>query len=230
MRNIRCDEILNRSDFLRLPLLDFEEQVKRYCISKMAEYENEPAKIESLKTYPEKKYEIFKLLFEDGKSKIFVLDTNLINYEEDSEEKELYYSRIIAKRICDNMKRLYEDAIIGVPETEAEYKDDIESIKNKIDELKELDENEYNLDRFAHNTLKDTSIFDEVEELKNEAFEENKKLKEQLKASEKTILELSNKLRISLETIEKNRENLQLHTTSKFEKIMKNIKNKNKKS
>ncbi len=224
MRNIRCDEILNRSEFSKLSLLDFEEQVKRYCISKMNEYENEPAKIDSLKLYPEKKYEIFKLLFESGESKIFILDTKLINYEDDLNERELYYSRIIAKRICDNMKRLYEDAIIGVPALELEYKEDIDNIKNKIEELKELDENEYNLDRFAHNTLKDTNIFDEIEEFKNEISEENKKLKEQLKHSEEKILELSNKLRISLETIEKNREDLQLHTTSKFEKIIERIK------
>lgn len=224
MRNIRCDEILNKNDFSKLSLLDFEEQVKRYCISKMNEYETEPAKIDSLKFYPEKKYEIFKLLFEDGKSKIFVLDTNLINYNEDLKEKELYYSRIIAKRICDNMKRLYEDAIIGVPEIELEYKEDIEKLKIKIEELKELDENEYNLDRFAHNALKGTKVLDEVEELKNTSFEENKKLKEKLKYSEEKIIDISNKLKISLETIEKNREDLQLHTTSKFEKIIKRIK------
>ena len=106
MRNIKCDEILDRSEFLKLSISDFEEQVKRYCISKMNEYETEPSKVDSLKFYPEKKYEIFKLLFEDGKAKIFILDTNSINYKEDLEERELYYSRIIAKRICDNMKIL----------------------------------------------------------------------------------------------------------------------------
>lgn len=224
MRSIRCDEILNKNDFSKLSVSDFEEQVKRHCISKMNEYETEPAKIDSLKLYPEKKYEIFKLLFEDGKTKIFILDTNLINYKDDLDERELYYSRIIAKRICDNMKIIYEDAIIGVQELEIEYKENIENIKNKIEELKELDENEYNLDRFAHNALKDTSFFDGVEEFKNDTFEENKKLKEKLKVSEEKIFDLSNKLKISLETIEKSREDLQLHTTSKFEKIIKRIK------
>ena len=48
--------------------------------------------------------------------------------------------------------------------------------------------------------------------------------KEKLKSSEKQILELSNKLKISLDTIEKNREDLQLHTTSKFEKVINYVK------
>lgn len=224
MRNIRCDEILKRKDFLNLSIPDFEEQVNRYCINKINEYETEPAKIDSLKSYPEKKFEIFKLLFDSGKSKIFILDTNLINYEEDLDERELYYSRIIAKRICDNMKRLYEDAISGISELELEYKDSIDSIKKKIEELKELDENEYNLDRFAYNALVDTAIIEEIDTIKKDSLEENEKLKEKLKLSEKQIIELSNKLKISLETIEKNRENLQLNTTSKFEKIINKIK------
>lgn len=224
MRNIKCDEILDRSEFLKLSISDFEEQVKRYCISKMNEYETEPSKVDSLKFYPEKKYEIFKLLFEDGKAKIFILDTNSINYKEDLEERELYYSRIIAKRICDNMKILEEDAIIGISESELEYKEDIDNIKSKIKELKELDENEYNLDRFAHNALKDTKFFEKIEEGKDEISEENRNLKEKLKSSEKQILELSNKLKISLDTIEKNREDLQLHTTSKFEKVINYVK------
>ncbi len=224
MRNIRCDEILKRKDFLNLSIPDFEEQVNRYCINKINEYETEPAKIDSLKSYPEKKFEIFKLLFDSGKSKIFILDTNLINYEEDLDERELYYSRIIAKRICDNMKRLYEDAIFGISELELEYKDSIDSIKKKIEELKELDENEYNLDRFAYNALVDTSIIEEIDNIKKDSLKENEQLKEKLKLSEKQIIELSNKLKISLETIEKNRESLQLNTSSKFEKIINKIK------
>lgn len=224
MRNIRCEEILDRKDFIELSISDFEEKVNEYCIAKMQEYECEADKIDSLIVYPEKKYEIFKLCFEDEKSKIFVLDTNSINYKADLDKRELYYSSIIAKRICDNMKTLHEDAIIGIPELELEYEEDIDNLKNKIEELRELDENEYNIDRFAHNALKDTNFFDEVEKLKDETSEENKKLKEQLKVSEEKIFELSNKLKISLETIEKNREDLHLHTTSKFEKFMKYIK------
>lgn len=224
MRNIRCDEILKRKDFLNLSVLDFEEQVKRFCISKMNEYETEPSKIDSLKTYPEKKFEIFKLIFENGNSKIFVLDTNSINYYDDKKEKELYYSRIIAKRICENKKRINEDAIFGISQLEFEYKDEINKIKDKIKELQELDENEYNVDRFAYNALINTTIIDEVEGLKKDSSDENNELKEKLKTSEKQIIELSNKLKISLETIEKNRENLKLNTTSKFEKIINKIK------
>lgn len=224
MRNIRCDEILKRSDFSKLSASDFEEQVNRYCIDKMNEYETEPAKIDSLKEYPEKRFEIFKLIFETGNNKIFILDTDLIDYEDDAEEKELYYSRIIAKRICDNMKKVEEDAISGIPELEFEYKEDIENIKNKIKELKELDENEYNLDRFVYNSLIGTTIIDEVESLKKDSSEENEMLKEKLRASEKQVIDLSNKLKISLETIQKNREDLKLNTTSKFEKFLETIK------
>lgn len=224
MRNIRCDEILKRKDFLNLSIPDFEEQVNRYCINKMNEYETEPSKIDSLKSYPEKNFEIFKLLFDSGKNKFFILDTNLINYDEDLDEKELYYSRIIAKRICDNMKILYEDAVSGIPELELEYKDSIDSIKQKIEELKQLDENEYNLDRFAYNALVDTDIIEEIDTIKKDSLEENKQLKEKLQLSENQIIELSNKLKISLETIEKNRKDLQLNTSSKFEKIINKIK------
>jgi hypothetical protein len=228
MRNIRCEEILKRSDFQGITDNDFEEQVSRYCIEKMNEYETAPAKIENLKEYPEKRYEIFKLNFDSGAKKIFILDTNLINYNDDINEKELYYSRIIAKRICENMKRLTEDAIIGISELEQMYKDEIDDINEKIKELKELDENEYNLDRFVYNSLKDTSIIEEVDNLKSqdeEILNENKILKEKLKKSEDTILELSNKLKISLEDIQKNREKLQLNTTSRFEKFINYIKN-----
>lgn len=224
MRNIRCDEILKRSDFSKLSVSDFEEQVNRYCIDKMNEYETEPAKIDSLKVYPEKKFEIFKLIFETGNNKIFILDTDLIDYKDELNERELYYSRIIAKRICDNMKKIDEDAISGIPELESEYKEDIDNIKDKIKELKELDENEYNLDRFVYNSLLGTTIVDEVEELKKDASAENEMLKEKLKASEDQIIDLSNKLKISLDTIQKNRENLKLNTTSRFERFIENIK------
>lgn len=224
MRNIRCDEILKRSDFSKISMSDFEEQVNRYCIDKMNEYETEPAKIDSLKEYPEKRFEIFKLIFETGNNKIFILDTDLIDYKDELNQRELYYSRIIAKTICDNMKKLNEDAILGIPELEYEYEEDIENIKNKIKELKELDENEYNLDRFVYNSLLGTTIIDEVEELKKDASKENSILKEKLKASENQIMDLSNKLKISLETIQKNRDNLKLNTTSKFERFVETIK------
>lgn len=224
MRNIRCDEILKRKEFFNLSVSDFEKQTVRFCVSKMNEYETEPAKLDLLKSYPEKKIEIFRLIFENGDSKIFVLETSLINYNDDLEDRELYYSRIIAKRICDNKKRIHEDAISGIEELELEYKEDIENIKAKIKELQELDENEYNVDRFAYNALIGTTIFDEVENLKKDSSEENKQLKEKLKNSEKQIMELSNKLKVSLDTIEKNRENLKLNTTSRFEKIISKIK------
>lgn len=228
MRNIRCDEILDRREFSKLTDSDFEEQVNRFCIIKMNEYETEPAKIESLKEYPEKRFEVFKLNFDNGEKKIFILDTNQIKYKDELEERELYYSRIIGKRICENMKKINEDAILGIPDLEIEYQDNINDINNTIKELKELDENEYNLDRFVYNSIQGTSIFEEVDNLKDsnkDVFEENKILKEKLKKSEKQIMDLSNKLKISLETLEKNRENLQLNTTSRFEKFFESIKN-----
>lgn len=224
MRNIRCDEILNRMDFSRLSVNDFEEQVKRHCIEKMNEYELEPRKIDKIKSYPEKKYEIFTLIFSNNDKKIFVLDTNSINYDEDLEERELYYSRIIAKRICDNMKRIKEDAMVGIEEIENEYKDKISKIEDTIKELKELDENEYNMDRFAYDALIGTSLMDAIDEDMNDIKTENEDLKKELKNSELKISELLNKLNISLNEIEKNRENLQLNTISKFEKVINKIK------
>lgn len=223
MRNIRCDEILDRNEFSKLSVKDFEKQAQNFCIDKMNEYETQPSKINSLSTYPEKKFEIFNLIFENGGNKIFVLDTDLINYSDEQEDKEIYYSRIIAKRICENLKILNEDAIVGISELEFEYKDEKEKIKAKIEELKELDENEYNLDRFVYDSLEETNILEDIEQLRNTA-QENEILKEKLKVSENQIAELSNKLKISLEAIEKNRKDLKLNTKSRFESFLEKVK------
>ena len=59
MRKIKSDEILNKSDFPSMSDKDFLKQVERYCLDKMTEYEVTPKKTESLKEYPNKKYEIF---------------------------------------------------------------------------------------------------------------------------------------------------------------------------
>ena len=229
MRNIRCDEILNREEFSKISDKDFEKQVEYYLIDKLNEYETTPSKNITLNEKPIKRYEVFNLVFEalDQDKKIFVLDTGLINYDEDVEESELYYSRIIAKRICENLKVLHEDAINGITELENEFKDDIDLVKQKIAELQELDENEFNLDLFASIALEDTEIADQLETLQltnNDLTVENKELREKLKKSEEQIIDLSNKLKISLDSIEKNRENLQLHTQSRFEKFLIKIK------
>lgn len=225
MRKIRCDEILNRNDFPNLNDKEFEEQVKRFCLDKLNEYSVEENKIDVLKEYPSKKYEIFKI--DIANEKIFVLDTNLINYDGEKDDIELFYSRTISKDICDNLKRLSEDAVIGNPELESLYIDNINEIKNHIQELKKLDEDEYNLDRFIYNSLQDTNILEDYQKIdlsQNRLSEENKQLREQLKKSEKTILELSNKLKISLEDIEENRKKLQVSNQSKFEKMLNKLK------
>lgn len=234
MRNIKCEEILNREEFPNITGKAFEKQVEYYLIDKLNEYETTPSKNISLKEKPVKKYEIFSLIFEvlDEGKKVFVLDTDLINYSEDKNESELYYSRIIAKRICDKLKILNEDAISGIPELENEYKDDIDSLKKEIEELRELDENEYNLDLFASIALEDTEITEYLETLQTEnddLINENKDLKEKLKKSEDQIIDLSNKLKISLDSIEKNREDLELRTQSRFEKFLAKIRGINNK-
>lgn len=221
MRNIKCEEILKRKDYLGLNISDFEEQVNRFCLSKLNEYEVEPSRLESLKKCPEKRYEIFRLNFTSGNKKIFMLETSLIDYDENMEERELYYSSIIAKRICDNMKRIDEDAINGISEIENEYENDIIEIKENIKSLQELDKDEYNIDSFAYNALLGTGV---IEELEEERDEENKKLKEELRVAEEKIADLTNKLRISLTEIEKNRKNLNLNTSSQFEKFINKIK------
>lgn len=227
MRKIKCDEVLNKSDFRGLTDSDFVKQVIKYCLDKMNEYELSPKKIESLKGYPQKEYEIFQLDLETEGYKIFVLETSLINYDGEEDEKELYYSRIIAKRICDNLKRLHEDAAMKVVEAKSYLIDDIAEIEKQIASLKELDEDEYNLDRFIYNSLFASDIIEEYEEVQNEKLsleEENKLLKEKIKKSEKTILELSNKLKISLDDIEANRNKLKINNKSVFEKVVEKLK------
>lgn len=229
MRNIRCDEILNREEFSKISEKDFEIQVENYLIDKLNEYETTPSKNITLQEKPTKSYEVFNLIFESlyNETKVFVLDTNLINYNDDKDESELYYSRIIAKRICENLKILNEDAINGIPELENEFKDDIDLVKQKIEELRELDENEFNLDLFASIALEDTEISKHIDTLQTEnvnLVQENIILKENLKKSEEQIIDLSNKLKISLDSIEKNREHLELHTQSRFEKFLARIK------
>ena len=51
-----------------------------------------------------------------------------------------------------------------------------------------------------------------------------KKLKEKLKKTEEMILELSNKLKISLDDIEANRKKLKINNKSIFEKVLDRIK------
>ena len=227
MRKIKCDEILNKSNFLGISDKDFIKQVERFCLDKMNEYEVTPKKSESLKTYPEKRYEIFKLDLESQGDKIFILETKSINYDGEVEDKELYYSRIIAKRICDNLKRLNEDAAMQSTETKSMFLDEIQEIEKQIKDLKTLDEDEYNLDRFIYNSLFDSNIINEYEEIQTENItleEENKELKEKLKKSEEIILELSNKLKISLDDIEANRKKLKINNKSIFEKVLDRIK------
>lgn len=227
MRKIKCDEILNKSNFPRISDKDFVKQVERFCLDKMNEYEVSPKKSESLKTYPEKRYEIFKLDLESQGDKIFILETESINYDGEVEDKELYYSRIIAKRICDNLKRLNEDAAMQSTETKSMFLDEIQEIEKQIKDLKILDEDEYNLDRFIYNSLFDSNIINEYEEIQTENVtleEENKELKEKLKKSEEIILELSNKLKISLDDIEANRKKLKINNKSIFEKVLDRIK------
>lgn len=227
MRKIKCDEVLNKSDFRGLTDSDFVKQVIKYCLDKMNEYELSPKKIESLKEYPQKVYEVFQLDLESEGYRIFVLETDLIDYDGEETEKELYYSRIIAKRICDNLKRLHEDAAMKNIDTKSFLLDDIAEIEKQIEELKKLDEDEYNLDRFIYNSLFATDIIEEYEEVQNEKLsleEENKLLKEKIKKSEKTILELSNKLKISLDDIEANRNKLKINNKSVFEKVVEKLK------
>lgn len=227
MRKIKCDEVLNKSDFRGLTDSDFVKQVIKYCLDKMNEYELSPKKIESLKEYPQKVYEVFQLDLESEGYRIFVLETDLIDYDGEETEKELYYSRIIAKRICDNLKRLHEDAAMKNIDTKSFLLDDIAEIEKQIEELKKLDEDEYNLDRFIYNSLFASDIIEEYEEVQNEKLsleEENKLLKEKIKKSEKTILELSNKLKISLDDIEANRNKLKINNKSVFEKVVEKLK------
>ncbi len=227
MRKIKCDEVLNKRDFPGLTDSDFVKQVIRYCLDKMNEYELSPKKIETLKEYPQKVYEVFQLDLESEGYRIFVLETDLIDYDGEETEKELYYSRIIAKRICDNLKRLHEDAAMKNIDTKSFLLDDIAEIEKQIEELKKLDEDEYNLDRFIYNSLFATDIIEEYEEVQSEKLsleEENKILKEKIKKSEKTILELSNKLKISLDDIEANRNKLKINNKSVFEKVVEKLK------
>lgn len=227
MRKIKCDEVLNKSDFLGISDKDFIKQVERFCLDKMNEYEVSPKKVDTLKSYPEKVYEIFKLDIESQGDKIFVLETSLINYDGEEDDKEIYYSRIIAKRICDNMKRLNEDAAMKSIEAKSMFIDEIQEIEKQIKDLKLLDEDEYNLDRFIYNSLFDSNIIDEYEEIQNENVsleEENRLLKEKLKKSESMIIELSNKLKISLDDIEANRKKLRINNKSIFEKVLDKIR------
>lgn len=226
MRKIKCDEILNKNDFLNLNDKEFRKQVEKFCYDKINEYEISAKKIESLTEYPSKQYEIFKLDLEDEGDKIFVLDTKLINYNGEEQEKELYYSRLIAKRICENLKRLNEDAALQNIDTRTMFLEDIKEIEDKNKELKTLDEDEYNLDRFIYNSLS-SDIIEDFENIQNENIsleEENQILKEKLKKSEKVISELSNKLKISLNDIEENRKKLKINNQSIFEKIFDRIK------
>ena len=125
------------------------------------------------------------------------------------------------------MKRLNEDAAMKSIEAKSMFIDEIQEIEKQIKDLKLLDEDEYNLDRFIYNSLFDSNIIDEYEEIQNENVsleEENRLLKEKLKKSESMIIELSNKLKISLDDIEANRKKLRINNKSIFEKVLDKIR------
>ena len=76
MRKIKCDEILNKNDYISLNDKDFEEQVLRYCLDKMNEYELATKDVSELKEYPSKKYEIFEVEIH-GAPRIFVASRSI---------------------------------------------------------------------------------------------------------------------------------------------------------
>lgn len=224
MRNINPDEILKRKDYSTLTDGDFKKKVYDYCKIKLDEIDNitENDRIRELKEFPIKKYEIFKLNIDGGK--IFLLSQDDIHYNEEKKERELYYSASIAKQICILQKQLSETAIDLV---EKEYEEDIKETKEKIEQLKDLDDQEYGLSRFIYSSLEDTDILENYEKSyeKSQSLEiENKKLKEQLNLSEKNIMDLSNKLKFLLDEVEKSRNNLEIKNKNIFQKIGEKIK------
>lgn len=228
MRSIVCEDILQRNMFPKISYKDYEEQVEYYLIDIMNSYDTTPISEFSLIDKPIKKYEIFKLIYKHKNSySIFLIETDLINCDDDINLKELYYSRNVASKICHILKRLNEDAIIGISELEVEFQDDINALNNEIDELRKLDTDEYNMDLFSYITLKDTSIFKDIEIIeksRNDLLLENEQIKNKLSESEKMIRDLTEKLMVSLETIEKNRNKLMVREKSKSETFLNKIK------
>lgn len=225
MRNVNPDEILKKIDYPNLNDKNFKEKVCSYCREKLNEIDRitEHERMLELKYFPRKKYEIFKLNVDNGK--IFVLNEDEIHYDEDKKDQELYYSPNIAKQICELLKQQNETSIGLV---EDKYSEEIKNANDKIEKLKELDDQEYGLARFLYNSFQDTNILEDYEKMyrSNENLElENKKLREKLKLSEKNIMDLSNKLKFLLDKIEKNRKLLDMDNKNVFQKIAEKLKN-----
>lgn len=227
MRNINCDEILPREEFASLNDSDYEEQVIRFCQENLTKYKNDL--IENYNGFiinaPSKVYEVFKL--NSKISRIFLLNTNQINYNGDECDKELYYTANAAYKICLNKKILNEDATLGNAEIQADFKEEKDKLEKEIEQLIDNDNNCFNEDRFIFNTLDGSIILEEynkVSSFKTNLENENKILKEKLKDNENTIIDLSNKLKISLDNIEKSRDNLSIKSKSKFENLFDRLK------
>lgn len=223
MRNVNPDEILKRSDYLNLTDRQFVELVCQYCREKLESLDSVPEaeKLLQLQSFPKKEYEIFNLNVDGGK--VFVLKTSEIYYIGDDKNKELYYSPNVAKELCKSIKQLNESAIDLVDA----FKDEIEEAKKHIEELKELDNQEYGLARFMYSTFEDTEVLEQYRkmyETNKELSDENKFLKQELEKSSKNVEDLSNKLKFLLGEIEKNKSLLNVKNKNFFQKMAEKLK------
>lgn len=224
MRTVNPDEILRRSDYLKLSDEQFIDLVCKYCLEKLESLDEvtEAEKILQLQSFPKKEYELFRLNVAGGK--IFILKTSEIYYIGDDKNKELYYSPSVAKELCKSVKQLKETATGIVEEA---FEAEIREAKQHIENLKELDDQEYGLARFMYSTFEDTEVLDEYRKMyesNKELSDENKALKQDLERAAKSVEDLSKKLKFLLEEIEKNKNLLNVRNKNFFQKMAEKLK------
>lgn len=192
--------------------------VNKACINKYIELKSEKAGEFSFNKKPIKQYEIYKL--SSDTDKLMLINTK---YFPDTENKEVYYDKNIAIEIYDDMCQLDENVVNSFPELIELYQDDIVEKQNRIEELKKEDEIKFQEALNIYNLLNESEILKNMKENYNLIENENKEVKEQLKKANQYIKELSKKLQITLNKIEK----LQNRKIGNLEKIF-DIFNKQK--
>ena len=202
-----------------LDILQQKKAAKKMCIDKYIELKNG---LNNNKYFweeePQKQYEIYRLI-SDNES-LMLINTQ---YFPKTENKEIFYDKDLAIKIYENMVNLEENVICSFPDLIEIYQNDIIEVQNQIEKLKIEDNLKYEEDIKNYKMLCDSDMFKIIKEDINNARRENLQLKQQIEKANNTIKNLSNKLEISLNRVEK-LQNSRLSLWDRIKNLLKRTK------
>lgn len=151
---------------------------------------------------PQKYFEIFLLNVNGGKTEI-LKTIHLIN----GENKELYYKFEIASKIHELLIDIHDSSINEFPEIESLCRTEIIRKEDEIKTLKKQDEEAFEYDSRVYEMISNSSFKADFDKLQKEIEgykKENKNLSINAQKNNESIMDLSKKLKIALDWIEKN--------------------------